>query len=114
MAETLNLCDDFERPTVVFWDGSECEMRTMDELSIGDLKALNKVNVKNFKLEDMQKILQKILIDPTKEQLDSLPVGHARKIFDFFSERVGSDKPTNGSTQSPDSNDSTVAQSASG
>jgi len=111
-SKTLDLRGEFERAKVLFHDGSECKMRTMDELSIAELKSLNKLHNKEIKIDDMQKILKYILIDPSTKQIESLPVNHARRIMDFFS--AGAEELTNGSEQSQDSSDSMADQSENG
>lgn len=105
----LNLTGDKpERPKVIMPDGSSVEMRTAGELNRGQLRRIEEINQavngkegSKIGFEESEKLtdemLEIILVQPTREQLDGLNQVLMEKIMDFFSSHAQAPpKLTNG------------------
>jgi len=115
MAKTLNLTTEKpEHPTIVFNDGTKCDMRTLGEFSLDELDKLESLNTDQATLEDLRGIMPLILVKPTKKQIGSTSIDHLRRIIDFFLQTMTPESPAKSPSRQVKRRGSTAARSENG
>lgn len=112
MADLDLTSDKPERPKVIFSDGSKCEMKTVGEFTVPEIKAMQQAEGED--IDDVLPLVKKILVKPTKKQLDLLTIYEIRRIVSFFSQAIDQEVPQNTQKQSPQRKGSTAARRKTG
>ena len=119
MAATLDLTDTkADRAAVVFPSGKQYELRSPDELTLGELQS---VITQTKQLESggedalggVKDLLNHIVVDAPADEIDTLTKAHIMRMMDFFTESAEADDQTT-SEPSRAHKGSTAGQSKSG